>query len=193
LEKKRGGLNVHDGHGFRVVLDYAHNPAGLRALTRVTDHMRPHYRRVIGMISIPGDRRDCDIREMGEIAAAAFDRIVFRERPDGRGRESGEIIALLAEGAIAAGFDPSAIDRILDEDDAVAHCLRIARRGDLVVLTPTHYERAWVQVQAFVPHKQQAPKWSVERVRPLSEPEPAAASRHEPLRNGVDAPARQHV
>jgi cyanophycin synthetase len=193
FEQNPGRLNVHDGHGFRVVLDYAHNPAGLRALTRVTDQMRPHHRRCVGMVSIPGDRRDCDIREMGEIAAAAFDRIAFRERPDGRGREPGEIIALLTEGAIAAGFDPRAIDRILDEDDAVAHCLRIARRGDLVVLTPTHYERAWAQVQAFVPHKQQAPKWSVERVRPLSEPEPAAASRREPLRNGADAPARQHV
>jgi len=96
FEQNPGRLNVHDGHGFRVVLDYAHNPAGLRALTRVTDQMRPHHRRCVGMVSIPGDRRDCDIREMGEIAAAAFDRIAFRERPDGRGREPGEIIALLA-------------------------------------------------------------------------------------------------
>jgi len=145
------------------------------------------------MVSIPGHRRDCDIREMGEIAAASFDRIVFRERPDGRGREPGEIIALLAEGAIAAGFDPRAIDRILDEDDAVAHCLKVARRGDLVVLTPTHYERAWAQVQAFAPDERQVSGWAVERMPPSCEPEPAAPPRREPLRNGADAPERQHV
>ena len=130
---------------------------------------------------------------MGEIAAGAYDRIVFRERPDGRGRASGEIIALLAEGAIAAGFDPRAVDRILDEDDAVAHCLKIARRGDLVVLTPTHYERAWAQVQAFVPHDRQASDWTVERVPQLSETEPAAPPRREPVRNGEDVAERHHV
>jgi isoaspartyl peptidase/L-asparaginase-like protein (Ntn-hydrolase superfamily)/UDP-N-acetylmuramyl tripeptide synthase len=184
FEQNPGRLNVHDGHGFRVVLDYAHNPAGLRALTRVTDQMRPHHRRVIGMVSIPGDRRDCDIREMGEISAASFDRIVFRERPDGRGRSSGEIIALLVEGAIAAGFDRRAIDRILDEDEAVAHCLRIARRGDLIVLTPTDYERAWAQVQEFVPDERQISGWMVERMPQSFEPEPAGATRREPLRNG---------
>src|SRR3954453_6082469 len=133
------------------------------------------------MVSIPGDRRDCDIREMGEIAAAAFDRIAFRERPDGGGREPGEIIALLTEGAIAAGFAPRAIDRILDEDDAVAHCLRIARRGDLVVLTPTHYERAWAQVQAFAPDERQVSGWAIERMPQSSEPEPVALPRREPV------------
>jgi cyanophycin synthetase len=51
-------LNLYRVRGITVVVDYAHNPAGLRALTRVSDQMRPQHRRVIGMISIPGDRRD---------------------------------------------------------------------------------------------------------------------------------------
>jgi cyanophycin synthetase len=174
FDQNPGRLNVFDGHGFRVVVDYAHNPAGLQALTQVTGRMRPQYRRCIGMVSIPGDRRDCDIREMGAIAAAAFDRIVFRERPDGRGREPGEVIALLTEGAISAGASPKAIDRLLDEQDAVVHCLRIACKGDLVVLTPTLYERAWAQIQTFTPDYVTA-GWTVERV--ISEaPEPSAAA-----------------
>jgi UDP-N-acetylmuramyl tripeptide synthase len=76
-----GRLNVFDGHGFRVILDYAPNPAGLKALGDVILKMRPRHGRVIGMINIPGDRRDEDIREMGALATRYFDEIVFREDP----------------------------------------------------------------------------------------------------------------
>ncbi|MGH1560245.1 glutamate ligase domain-containing protein [Caulobacter segnis] len=99
-----GRFNVHDDHGFRVIVDYAHNPAALRAVGQVVERLRPRVGRVIGVVSIPGDRRDEDIREMGEIAAGLFDELVFRERPDGRGRVTGEVVALLTEGALAAGF-----------------------------------------------------------------------------------------
>src|SRR3546814_2187549 len=84
-----GRLNIRDAHGRRFILDYAHNPAGLTALGPVVDALRGRHRRVIGMVSIPGDRRDSDIIDMGGIAAAIFDEIIFREAPDGRGRPPG--------------------------------------------------------------------------------------------------------
>ena len=111
--------------------------------------MRPRYRRSIGMVNIPGDRRDEDMREMGEIAAGIFDEIVFREDPARRGRQPGEIVALLREGALAAGFPPDRIRCILDEPEAAEACLRWARPGDLVVVTPTDVEEMWQQVLNF--------------------------------------------
>ncbi|MBP0445273.1 cyanophycin synthetase [Roseomonas sp. SSH11] len=153
FEQSPGRLNIHDAHGFRVILDYAHNPAGLAALCEVVGKLRPKHRRLIGMVSIPGDRRDEDIREMGRIAAGTFDEIVLRERPDGRGREAGEVIRLLAEGALAAGFPEERIHRVMDEHDATRHCLAMARRGDLVVLTPTSVEAVWAQVLTFTPEE----------------------------------------
>jgi cyanophycin synthetase len=148
-EHTPGRLNVFDGHGFRVIVDYAHNPAGLRALREVIVKMRPHHRRVICMVSIPGDRRDEDIMEMGEISAAFAHHLVFRERPDGRGRDAGEINELLTRGAIKAGFSPEAITCVADEFTATDLCLRSAQPGDLVVLTPTTYEEVWQQVLSF--------------------------------------------
>src|SRR5690606_9154354 len=100
FEQNPGRLNVHDGHGFRVILDYAHNPEGLRALGRLVLALRPSLGRVIAMISIPGDRRDEEIRAMGEIGAEYFDHLVFRETPDNRGRAAGEVNRLLREGAM---------------------------------------------------------------------------------------------
>jgi cyanophycin synthetase len=149
FEHSPGRLNVFDGHGFRVILDYAHNPAGLQALGDLILKMRPRHRCVIGMINIPGDRRDDDMREMGALAARYFDEIIFREDPARRGRRPGEIVALLAEGALAAGFPEERIRRILEEDEAAGLCLSIAQPGDLVVLTPTDVEAMWRQVLDF--------------------------------------------
>jgi cyanophycin synthetase len=149
FEQSPGRLNVFDGHGFRVILDYAHNPAGLRALGDLILKMRPRHRRTIGMINIPGDRRDEDIREMGALATRYFDEIIFREDPARRGRKPGEIVSLLTDGALAAGFPRERIRCILDEDRAAPVCLAAAEPGDLVVLTPTDIEAMWRQVLDF--------------------------------------------
>jgi cyanophycin synthetase len=134
-----------------VILDYAHNPAGLQALGETILRMRHRHGKVIGMVSIPGDRRDEDMREMGALAARYFDEIVFREDPARRGRRTGEIIGLLAEGALGAGFPQARIRRVIEEDEAAATCLGLAEPGDLVVLTPTDVDGLWRQVLDFRP------------------------------------------
>jgi cyanophycin synthetase len=151
FEQNPGRLNLFDGHRFRVVLDYAHNPASLTALAAMIDNMRPAHRQVIGMVSIPGDRRDEDIRHMGAIEARTFDERVFREAPDGRGRATGEVNALLTDGAIAAGARQDRIHRIIEERLAAQACLDMAGPGDLVVLLPTNVDGVWSQVVGHRP------------------------------------------
>jgi len=149
FEQVPGRLNVFDGHAFRVILDYAHNPAGLLALGKVIASMRPQYRRVIAVVSTPGDRRDEDIREVGRIAAEIFDELVFREAPDGRGRPEGDILRLLTEGAVAGGAGRQRIHPRVHEREAVDTALRGASPGDLVVLLPTEVEETWREVIEF--------------------------------------------
>lgn len=151
FEQNPGRLNIHDAHGFRVVLDYAHNPDGLRALARTARAITPPDGRRIAMLSIPGDRRDAEIVEMGAIAAADFDRIVFRETPDNRGRPAGEVIRLMTQGALSAGGAADRIEGVRGEADAVDHCLAMAQPGDVVVLTSTQIDAVWRQVLDFRP------------------------------------------
>ena len=153
FEQNPGRLNLHEAHGFRVVLDYAHNPEALRALGRMIQAITPADRRSIAMISIPGDRRDAEIREMGEISAAFFDVMVFRETPDNRGRPRGEVVRLLKEGALHAGCEPERIHIVEEEPRAAQAALELAEPGDVVVLTPTGVEAVWSQVQAFAPRR----------------------------------------
>lgn len=161
-EQNPGRLNIFDGHGFRVIMDYAHNPAGLMALRELLVKLRPTYRRQIGMVCVPGDRRDEDLRAMGEIAAHTFDEIVLREDPGRRGRAEGEIIALMAEGAQRAGAEAQRLHRVPDELAAAEACMSMARPGDLVVLTPTEVEAMWRHVLAFNatarPHEVEPPE-----------------------------------
>ncbi|MFC4454219.1 cyanophycin synthetase [Deinococcus sonorensis] len=149
FEQSPGRLNVYDGHPFRVVLDYAHNEAGLQALGQLLQRMRPPQGRLLGMVSIPGDRRDEDIYQLGRTAAGIFDELVFREAPDGRGRPTGDVLEKLTEGALAAGFAQDRIHRVLRESDAADTALRLAQPGDLVVLLPTDITGVWRQVQQF--------------------------------------------
>ncbi len=156
FEQNPGRLNIFDGHGFRVIVDYAHNPASLIALRDLLVKLRPNYGRQIGMVTVPGDRRDEDIREMGEVAAMTFDELVFREDPSRRGRAEGEIIQLLVEGARRAGASDARIHRVPDEFKAAEHCMSMARPGDLVVLTPTEVEDMWTHVLNFRPPRRAA-------------------------------------
>ena len=153
-EDNPGRLNVIDDHPFRIVLDYAHNPAGLRALGDCLAALRPGKGRTIGMVSIPGDRRDEDILELGRIALETFDYVVFRESPDGRGRSRGEVIRLLEQGAKQAARSVGRYESVLDEPDAVERCLAIARAGDLVALLPTRIAAVYQQVTLHRPNGQ---------------------------------------
>ncbi|MDT9600806.1 cyanophycin synthetase [Sphingosinicella rhizophila] len=165
-EQNPGRLNVHDAHGYRVIVDYAHNAAGLTALGAVVRGLGRYHKRTIGVISIPGDRRDDDIREMGRIAGSIFDLLFFREDPGTRGRERGQIMGLLQEGALQFGHPPELIHMIAGEQEATAAALAAGEQGDLIVITPTEVEKCWRQVTEYQPgnllHFPQAPQIAAE-------------------------------
>jgi cyanophycin synthetase len=149
FEQNPGRLNVHDAHGFRVIVDYAHNAAGLEALGEVVNGLRHRYKHSLGVLSIPGDRRDEDIIGLGRIAGGIFDELFFREDPGNRGRPRGEVMNLLQEGAIQGGASPDRIHLINGEAGATAAALMAAKAGDLVVITPTEVAQTWQQVTSF--------------------------------------------
>jgi cyanophycin synthetase len=166
-EQNPGRLNLHEAHGVRILMDYAHNPDGLRALGDLVRAITPKGGRSIAMLSVPGDRRDAEIVAMGRIGAEYFDRLVFRETPDNRGRPTGEVIRMMSEGAATQGAGPERVQGVVREEDAVAHCLAMARPNDLVVLTPTRIDSVWAQVLAYAPATTAAPSAPAE---PILEP-----------------------
>lgn len=91
-----GRLNFFHFKNFSFLADFAHNPHGLKLLCDFISKL--DYTKKIGVISGTGDRRDEDIRELGQISAQYFDEIIIRCDKNLRGRTAEEIIGLLKEG-----------------------------------------------------------------------------------------------
>jgi cyanophycin synthetase len=142
-----GRLNLVEQGGVRFIIDYSHNVDGMRQLadfvrrmvepSQVSGGAPAHRGRAIGVIGIPGDRRDADQHDYGYLAAGAFDEIFVREDRHLRGRKPGESAENVVRGIRAARAKGEAVttkvEKILDETAAVRMAIRRAVPGDLVV------------------------------------------------------------
>jgi len=144
-----GRMNFFNEHPFRVLLDYAHNAHGMKAMAQTVRELTVNGRR-IGVVSAPGDRRDDDILEIAQAAAPAFDYVLLREDDNRRGRKTGEVGALLREGLLAAGLPADRISaQVYDEEEAVQLGLETAQPGDLLVVFGDDLDRSWNQIVTF--------------------------------------------
>jgi cyanophycin synthetase len=99
-----GRMNVYGLDGVTVVVDLAHNEAGVAALLEVLAGLRVPGCDVRLVVGTPGDRTDEIIRGVGEIAARGADQVVIAHKEHYlRGREPDDLAALLREGAASVG------------------------------------------------------------------------------------------
>ncbi len=122
-----------------VLLDYAHNPDGLRGLLQVAEGLRGNGRLAL-LLGHAGNRLEDDFRALAAVAAEAQPDRVWLKDIGGdylRGRASGEVAAILFGALRAAGMEAAALPVCLDEAQAAREALQWARPGDLLVL-PIH-------------------------------------------------------
>jgi cyanophycin synthetase len=133
-----GRMNLFNLGAYQALVDYAHNPAGYEA---VGAFVRNWQGERLGIVGGPGDRRDEDLIQLGQIAAQVFDRIIIKEDDDTRGRERGEVADLIIKGILQLKADAS-YETILDETQAIQSGLDRATPGGLVVVFPESVSRA---------------------------------------------------
>ena len=126
-----GRLNFFHFKHFTMLADFAHNPHGLKLLCDFVSKL--DYPIKIGVISGTGDRRDEDIRELGEISARYFDEIIIRCDKNLRGRTAEEIIELLQQGIRNVNPDIPIIT-IPNEDQALDYIYENAKPGALYTI-----------------------------------------------------------
>lgn len=126
-----GRLNLFHFKDFKVLLDYAHNPAGMRALQQFTDNMEATVK--VGIIAGIGDRRVQDNNEIGSIAAEMFDEIIIRQDKRLRGKTEEELIKMLDDGIKMK--DPTKKTTIIpSESEAIKFAVKNAKKGSLIIL-----------------------------------------------------------
>ena len=126
-----GRLNLFEFDRFKILLDYAHNPAGMRALQNFTNEIEATVK--IGIIAGIGDRRVEDNNEIGAIAAEMFDEIIIRQDKHLRGKSEEELIKMLKDG-ILAKYPGKKLTVIPSEREAIHYAVDNAIEGSLIVL-----------------------------------------------------------
>ncbi|MEY4519781.1 MAG: hypothetical protein RLZZ499_2381, partial [Cyanobacteriota bacterium] len=137
-EQTPGRMNLFEIEDYQVLIDYAHNPHGFKA---VGDFVRNWQGSKIGVIGGPGDRRDQDLILLGNIAAEIFDQIIIKEDQDFRGRQSGEVADLIKKGVYQISPDKTH-EIILNEIEAINTALNQASKDSLVVIFPEKVDLA---------------------------------------------------
>ncbi len=141
-----GRLNLFKFKNFSVLLDYAHNEAGMEALHNFIENLDGKPK--VGIIAGIGDRRQEDNEGMGKMAAIMFDEIIIRQDKNLRGRTEEELIDMLSSGI--KKHDPNKkITIIQREEEAITHAITNAVPGSLIVICSDVVPDALKLVQSF--------------------------------------------
>jgi len=146
-----GRLMRFEVNGVRIIIDYAHNPEGLRGLLNVAEHLRAGRGRLGLLLGHAGNRRDADIEALARVAAEFRpDLIVVKENESHlRGREPGEIPRIIRSALLKLGFSDEALPVRLTELDAARCALDWARPADVLAL-PIHSPSARTAVLSLL-------------------------------------------
>ncbi len=130
-----GRLNVFDLGGATVIVDFAHNPHGVRALGEMARAMSATRR--LFLVGQAGDRDDDSILDLAHaVWSMEPDCVVVKEMPKYlRGRELGVVPGMIERELVVAGAPPEAIIHAESELSGVRAALEWARPGDLILLT----------------------------------------------------------
>ncbi len=125
-----GRMNIFEFEQYKVLIDYAHNPASLEAIGKFVASLG--VASSVAILAGTGDRRDEDLQDYGRVAAEFFDEvIVWVDEDYARGRDSSEVMELIASGA-KSNPKNTPVRIIPEEDEAVDHALSRAGFNSMI-------------------------------------------------------------
>jgi cyanophycin synthetase len=142
-----GRFNLFKFRGATVIADYGHNPDAMLALVQAVQALPASRRSVV--ISGAGDRRDQDIRQQTEILGDAFDEVVMFEDQCQRGRNDGEVLALLRAG-LANAKRAQQQSEVFGEFLAIDTAMDKLQPGELCLVLVDQVEEAMAHIAAKV-------------------------------------------
>lgn len=128
---------VAEGLDYEVVVDYAHTPDGLEKLLEAARAITRN--RIILVLGCTGDRDKVKRPIMGEIAARLADRIMLTDE-ENYTEDPKAIRDMIYQGIQAAGGSGKTTE-IADRREAIKKALKIASKGDMVLLTGLGHEQ----------------------------------------------------
>jgi len=144
--KTPGRMNVYKFPKFEVIVDYAHNTAGI---TKFADFMNATTAtRKIGVVSGLGDRRDEDTLGFARIAGRIFDEVILRQDRDLRGK-SAEFLREIMTRGLRLDKPDLPITYIENELEAIDYALANAPVGAVVTLFTENIADTLAKLDAY--------------------------------------------
>ncbi|TCN35910.1 cyanophycin synthetase [Kribbella orskensis] len=166
-ENNPGRMNMYSIRDFTVVIDLAHNEAGLEALLEIMNGVREPGARLLLALGSPGDRADDMVTAMGAIGARGADRVVIGHKGDYlRGRPPEELEAVFREGTSSVGVDD--VPAFPSELDAAKALVGEAQPGDVVAVMSLQDRAsldAWLRSEGATVDNPETLKSKVERAQ----------------------------
>jgi cyanophycin synthetase len=147
-----GRMNIFEFKKFKVLIDFAHNPAGYKGVEEYLSSVDATKK--IGIIAGVGDRRDEDIKECGMIAGRMFDHIIIRQEKYLRGRTEQEIIDIILSGIAESGRKVTH-EVIPLETEAIKHAIDHAEDGSYITALSDVVTNAINIVQSYLDKEQE--------------------------------------
>ncbi len=166
-ENNPGRMNMYSVRDFTVVIDLAHNEAGLEALLEIMNGVRRPGSRLLLALGSPGDRADDMVTAMGAIGARGADRVVIGHKGDYlRGRPPEELEAVFREGTSSVGVDD--VPSFPTELEAAQALVGEAQAGDVVAVMSLQDRAsldAWLRSEGATVDNPETLKAKVERAQ----------------------------
>ena len=135
-ERNPGRANLFELDGRVLVIDYAHNEAGMDGLVDICRGLRAPGAAVLLAYGTAGDRSDEVVHGMGYIAARGADHVAIVElRRYLRGRDPQDLIERLRAGAVDGGASPEDVPAFPTEIEGLDWMLERTRPRDVVAIT----------------------------------------------------------
>lgn len=129
-----GRSNLYSANGFKVLVDFAHNPEAMQALFSMASAIPA--RRTTLCFAQAGDRTDKQIKELARSAwSIGLDIANIAELETyARGRAHGEVFAIIRDELLNCGAREDQIRYFQTESESFDAALEWAQEGDLVVI-----------------------------------------------------------
>jgi cyanophycin synthetase len=176
-----GRFNHFELNGVDVIIDYAHNPAALKALGQAVQALPPRH--TIMALTLPGDRRDKDLLESGTATLPYADSYVLFDATDRRGRAVNEVPMLLRDQL----FRDKETEIAPGEDEAVRQAWRRARPGDRLIIICDEAEKTMAALLSLAESRAEDSSCDTPRT-PESTPVARRGQQNYPAPHGISLP-----
>jgi cyanophycin synthetase len=147
-----GRMNLFRFKNFKILLDYAHNEGAYLELKKYMNRIQARVK--VGVISVPGDRRDEDLRKLGFYAGQIFNEIIIKH-DNVRTKNNQQITDLLMEGIKEANEGVKTLV-ISNESEAVKYALDNAQKDSFIFVCANEVTNVIEQVTEALKKEKEA-------------------------------------